>query len=340
MDNVPRSTSHRRPLRRLLAIVAAVLVELSLLVGGALAALWLEGTDTPPTAARGSGHDALWLGHAWVDSRRTQSDVDALVVRLYGTGVRDLFVHTGPFENDGTLDPARRPTARWFVGAVHAALPGVRVQAWLGAHPGEIDLGRADTREAVVASVGQVLGDGFDGVHLDFEPLEDGDQSLLDLLHATHLLTRQRNAVLSVSATRGEPWPGVAAVVTAIPGRLPMWSGDYLRRVSREVDQVAVMSYDSGMPSSPTYAGYVRTSTRIALEAVPPEVDLLIGVPAYHEATTYHRAGETMAAALRGVRLAIGDRTSPPHFGVAIYVDFTITEDDWATYGRDWLGLA
>jgi hypothetical protein len=331
------SYTRRRGLRRLFFFAGTIFAQVIFLLGGLLVALWLEGQDQPFSDGRSTGHDAEWLGHAWVDGRKSQSDVDALAVRLYGTGIRDLFVHAGPFENDGTLDPARRPEARWFLRAVHSALPGVRVQAWLGAHPGEIDLGRIETREALVASAGQVLDDGFDGVHLDFEPVEDGDASLLDVLRTTHLLTRQRHVLLSVSATRGEPWRGVAAVVTALPGKLPMWSGGYLRRVAAEVDQVAVMSYDSAVPTEQAYAGYVRTSTRVALEAVPPEVDLLIGVPAYHENTTYHGPGETMSAALHGVRLALGDRPPPPHFGVAIYVDFTITADDWASYERGWL---
>jgi spore germination protein YaaH len=273
-----------------------------------------------------------------VDGRKGQSDVDTLVARLRRTGIRDLFVHAGPFENDGTLDARRRPTARWFVGAIHTALPGVRVQAWLGAHPvpGQIDLESEKTRAALVASVDQVLDDGFDGVHYDFEPVEDGDTDLLELLHATHALTGQRRGLLSISASRGEPVAGLGAVVTALPGKLPLWSGAYLHKVALEVDQVAVMSYDSAMPAERLYAGYVRTSTRIALAAVPAHVALLIGVPAYHEKTTYHRPGETMAAALLGVRQALADREPPQHFGVAIYVDFTVTAQDWSSYERDW----
>jgi hypothetical protein len=333
-------TGRTRKLLRRFAISSAVVVGvLALLIGESLVALWFEGRGTPGPAARGMGHDALWLGHAWVDGRKSQSDVDDLAARLHTTGIRDLFVHAGPFENDGTLDPARRPKARWFVQAIHTALPGLRVQAWLGAHPvpGQIDLGSNGTRNALLASVGQVVNDGFDGVHYDFEPVESSDENLLELLHATHALTRQRQVLLSISAARGEPWAGTAAAVTAIPGRLPMWSGAYLRRVSLEVDQVAVMSYDSGMFTEPLYAGYVRASTRIALHAVPAHVDLLIGVPAYHERTTYHRPAETMTAALLGVRLALADHGPPQHFGVAIYVDFTVTADDWAGYERAWL---
>jgi hypothetical protein len=330
-------TGRRRLLRATLIAVAAVVGVLAHLIALSVAALWHEGGGTPSAIARSTGHDAEWLGHAWVDGRKTQSDVDALVARLRDTGVRDLLVHTGPFENDGTLDAGRRPAAARFVGAVHQALPGVRVQAWLGAHPGEISVDRLATRAALVRSVGQVLDDGFDGVHYDFEPVEDGDADLIDLLRTTHALTQQRHALLSISAARGEPWAGAGAAVTAIPGRLPMWSGAYLHRVALEVDQVALMAYDSAMPTSRLFAGYVRSSTRIALEAAPDGVALLIGVPAYHEKTTYHRPAETLSAGLLGVRLALADRTPRDEFGVAIYVDFTVTADDWSSYERDWL---
>src|SRR5262249_6678217 len=108
-------------------------------------------------------------------------------------------------------------------------------------------------------------------------------------------------------------------VVATLPGRLAVWSPGYLHQLAQKVDQVAFMRYDTALPPSATYAGYVRRATKLALGAVPGGVGLLIGVPAYHEDNLRHHDGtETMAAALRGVRLALG--THPPHrdFGVAV----------------------
>src|SRR6185369_11639815 len=190
--------------------------------------------------AVGTSHDAEWLGHAWVDGRKTPADVDALAARLRDTGIRDLFVHAGPFRDDGTLDPTLRPRARWFVDAMHAALPGVRVQAWLGAHPtpAEMHLGDPSVRSAVVASIGSALDDGFDGVHLDFEPLADGREDLIAVLRAAHAETRARGRILSVSAVHTEPVPGVTSFFDALPGVHASWSEGYLHRVAVEVDQV------------------------------------------------------------------------------------------------------
>jgi hypothetical protein len=327
-------------------VVAGGLVVLAVVVLSALggwAALTSDALGTPAAAACGTGSDAEWLGHAWVDGRRGQRDVDALAARLRGTGIRDLFVHAGPFRNDGTLDPALRPKARWVVGALQRALPGVRVQAWLGAHPvpGQLDLGSAATRRALLASEEQVLADGFDGVHLDFEPVVSGDPDLLAVLAASHRLTARRHAVLSVSASRPEPAPGIGAAIALLPGRFAWWSGPYLHQVAVRVDQVAVMAYDTALWPAATYTGYVRDATLTALRAVPSGEPLLVGVPAYDDDTMdHHRDAETTAAALRGVRLALGGQSPGRSVGVALYVDFTITAGDWATFRRDWVAPA
>jgi hypothetical protein len=47
-----------------------------------------------------------------------------------------------------------------------------------------------------------------------------------------------------------------------------------------------------------------------------------------------------MPAALRGVRLALGAHPRRGEFGVAVCVDFTATEADWASYHRDWADAA
>lgn len=325
---------------KVIAVVVACTVWVATVIWLVLA---VEFTGSLSGQARSTGNDAEWLGHAWVDGRKGQSDVDLLAEQLRDTGIRDLFVHTGPFRDDGTLDATMRPQARWLTEALHKALPGIRVQAWLGAHPvpEELHLDSTQTRAAILVAVGQILDEGFDGIHYDFEPVDEGDELLLTMLRETRELTRRRGSILSVSAIHTEPWGGAAAIVTALPGRRALWSGDYLRRVSQEVDQVAVMAYDTGLPTQATYGGYMRRITEIALAVVPPEVTLFIGLPAYHDKHLFRRDGaETVAAALRGIRLALGDQPTARPFGVALYVDFAATEQDWASYRGSWSAAA
>jgi hypothetical protein len=339
---VARLARRRRVHRVLLGLGQAVGCLVLLLAVG-FVALQVEGTGTPAPAAHGTGHDAEWLGHAWVDGRRGQADVDRLAAQLRGTGIHDLFVHSGPFNNDGTLDSALRPKARWLVDALHAALPGVRVQAWLGAHPvaGQLDLHSSTTRAHILAAATQVLDDGFDGIHYDFEPVVDGDPGLLAILRETHPVTRARGVLLSLSASLIEPAPGIATMASWWVYPLAVWSPGYLHELAGNVDQVALMAYDTWMITQTTYAGYVRRATELALGAVPDHVDLFIGVPAYPDDTNAHHPDvEVMAAALRGVRLALGGRPPRRVIGVSVYVDFTATAADWTVYHSGWADLA
>lgn len=336
---VARRVAIRQVVRRGLLTVAALGTVVVLLLAAGWAGLVAASRGTPSPAARSTGQDALWLGHAWVDGRKTQADVEALAAHLRGTGVRHLYVHTGPLADDGTLDPGLHPRARWAVTSLHAALPGVRVQAWLGdvVGPGRMDLSSPATRERVVASAQQVLAQGFDGIHYDFEPVTDEDPGLLRMLDETRTLTRDRRVLLSVAASELEPVRGAAWLVGALPIPAGVWSAEYLGEVARRVDQVALMAYDSAMPTARSYIGWVRRQAETALGVVPAHVHLLIGAPAYHEETFTHRPSvETVAASLRGTRLALGQKPPRRPFGVALYVDFTATSQDWESYRAGW----
>jgi hypothetical protein len=333
--------------RRTLLSVTALLTAAVTFVGAIGVALFVEGSGSPSPAARSTGHDALWLGHAWVgwpasDDRAGKTDADfaALVALVRSSGIKDLFVHDGPFDMDGTLDPARSPGAARFVAAVHRELPGVRVQAWLGQDVGRSQLRLNDpaTRGRIVAGVAAALDLGFDGVHFDFEPVADGDEGFVSVLTASHAVISARHALLSVSVPQVEPvggwrWPG-----DLLAGHPKWWSQGYLRRVAGQCDQVAVMAYDTALPTAWAYRGYVARQTQVTLHAVPPGVGLLIGVPAFHTHDPGHwDFAETMRAALAGVRLGLGAHPGGREFGVALYVDFAATSDDWAAYRTDWL---
>ena len=199
--------------RRTLASVLALCTLLATLVGVTGAALFIEGAGTPSSVARSTGDDALWLGHGWVGGQpgsvapaKTDADFQALAALVRSSGIKDLFVHDGPFDMDGSLNPARSPKAEWFVDAVHRELPGVRVQAWLGQVVGgnALHLGDSATRARVVAGVSVALDRGFDGVHFDFEPVPDGDTGFLEVLSATHTVTVSHHALLSASVPQVE----------------------------------------------------------------------------------------------------------------------------------------
>ncbi|MFF7145965.1 glycosyl hydrolase family 18 protein [Streptomyces nodosus] len=323
-----------------LALVLALLLPLL----AAETALRVNYSGDPVDGARTRGRDAIWLGHAWVDGRKTDADVAALAEQLGGTGIRDLYVHAGPLEHDGTLPAPAYRNARRLIPAVHRALPGVRVQAWLGdvlatESPDGLRLERARTRAVVVASTRQILAAGFDGVHFDLEPLHSGDRNYLALLDDLRALTRAHHVLLSVAAHQIDPLPAFHSLWGTLVGHPKWWSQAYFGQVARRVDQIAVMSYDTMQPLQSLYGGYVAQQTSLALEATPPTTDLLMGLPFFHENRFGHRASaETVPAAARGVRLGLS-RTDADRarFGVALYVDFAATEADWTAYRTGWV---
>ncbi|WP_441247068.1 hypothetical protein [Kitasatospora sp. McL0602] len=318
------------------------LVLLLLPVASAAAALRLQYAGEPSAQARTRGRDAVWLGHAWVDGRKGEADFAALTRLLAGTGVRDLYVHTGPLEHDGSLRASRYPQAPAFLAQARQALPGVRVQAWLGdlVAPEEegLHLEEPAVRDQIAGSAAQVLAVGFSGVHFDLEPVRSGSAGFLALLDRTHAVTARAGAPLSVAAPQIDPLPGLHRAGIALAGHGKWWSQAYFAEAARRVEQIAVMSYDTGMPLESLYGGYVAQQTTLALEATPPAVDLLMGLPAYWEDTFSHRgSAETVPAAVRGARLSLGRHAPGRHtFGLALYADFSAAPGDWTAFRDGW----
>ncbi|GAB2817023.1 glycoside hydrolase family 18 protein [Streptomyces chlorus] len=334
----------RRGKRRLTwaAFAVMLVVLVPLLTAGTVLRVNFTGDPADGTYTR--GRDAIWLGHAWVDGRKKDADITALARQLDGTGIRDLYVHSGPLEHDGSLPKSAYPRARWLIESVHREIPGVRVQAWLGdilapEHPEALHLERAESRAAVLRSTREILDTGYDGVHFDLEPLHSGDGDYLTLLDALHEETSSRDAPLSVAAHQIDPLPGFHSFWGAVTGHPKWWSQEFFGQVARRVDQIAVMSYDTMQPLEGTYGGYVAQQTALALEATPPGTDLLMGLPFFKENRFGHWAhAETVPAAVRGVRLGLSRADADrPDFGVALYVDFAATEADWAAYRKDWV---
>ncbi|MFF5211888.1 hypothetical protein [Streptosporangium sp. NPDC000396] len=308
-----------------------------ILPGVAAATLTLQFTGTPAPWAKTTGHDALWLGHAWVDGRKSAADVRNLAARLRKTGIRDVYVHSGPFDSDGSLPATKHSNAGNFLKWWRAELPKVRVSAWLGQKvDGFLDLDDPASRQRVLDGVRDIMALGFDGVHYNFEPLGDGDTAFLDLLTRTRQLVG--DGLLSTSTPQIEPFPLTRPIVRTAISHDKYWSPDYFRQVAALTDQVAIMTYDSYLPSELLYGGYVVRQGTLALELVPEEKTVLIGAPAYHDhGISWGDAAESVATAAEGARLALTAHGKPrERFGLALYVDFAATAEDWKEYDQFW----
>ncbi|MFI6498421.1 hypothetical protein [Nonomuraea typhae] len=325
----------RTVIRRGLRLLALAVVVMVALVGVVAAAFRVQFTGEAADWAKSTGNDALWMGHMWVDGRKTEKDVKALAERLRRTGIKDIYVHSGPFTRDGTLDLTVIPTAKSFVAWAHKHLPGVRVSAWLGQKvDGFLDLSSPATRANILGSVKTVMGMGYDGVHYNFEPISSGDTAFLDLLDRTRPLT----PLLSTSTPQIEPYPLMRPAARIFLDHDKYWASEYFADVARRTDQVAVMAYDSGMPLTSLYGGHSVRQATLALDLVPQDKTVLLGAPAYHDhGIPWGDQAESVADAATAARLALTSRGPRERFGLAVYVDFAATEQDWREYTEGWL---
>jgi hypothetical protein len=337
----PRKVSPWRAVRRAAVVLGALVVVAAVIVGTPFGYLVAHGSGQPPARIAATGGDGLWIGHMWVDGREGEANVAELAATARADGIKDIFVHDGPLNDDGTLPLQLDQKAAWLVATLHKLAPGVRVQAWLGQEigtgSGVLNLADKATQARMVGSAKYALDvQGFDGVHFDMEPVPSGNWGYVQLLEQVHSVTARQHKYLSISADQIEPAAGMMALGDMIAGHAHFWSAGYLHQIAGLVNEVALMDYDTWIPTSPAYAGYTRMETQIALRAMPAGVHLLIGLPAYPPNPPTHDSGETVPAAITGVRLALGSGT-PANVGVALYVDFAATPGDWAAYEDDWV---
>ncbi len=96
-----------------------------------------------------------------------------------------------------------------------------------------------------------LIDEGFDGIHLNVEPVDDGNVDFLALLRALRTAVGA-GRVLSLV---GDP----ARAVRACRSRPNfVWSPEYYARVAALADQIVIMAYDTALPTPGLYRRYVR----------------------------------------------------------------------------------
>ncbi|WP_119072154.1 glycosyl hydrolase family 18 protein [Aggregatilinea lenta] len=326
-------------MNRLRAFLIAAIAGIAL----ARSCVFRPATDYPGIAFN-RDTNAVWLGVEWVNEPRAPGDVADLVEDLRRHRIRTVFVYTSYMRADGTFNTTYDHAAG-FVHAVHALDHTLDVLAWIGLpldvprSSGTVDLGDGTTRQRVVALCTELIAEaGFDGVHLDPEPVPGGDDTVLALLEDVRQ-SLPPDAMLSIATRRiwpvfpDVPWPGVGA---------GFWRSDYYRQIAAHVDQIALMTYDSALPVAWMYRQWTRYQVITLSRALENStVEILIGIPTSEEATRTHRPqAETMESGLRGTIDGLNDEAARPEriAGVAIYPYWETDVDEWRVYDRLWLG--
>lgn len=344
----------KRGVRRWLRVALVALLVVTALVGAGGGYTYHQLTATVSDYAGprfNQGQNAVWLEHTWAGAYHTSADYDALAAQLRREQIRYVFAHVGPLNSQGKIDFNLALWAPDLAHALHSRLPGVKVLAWIGqleaasgAPPDQVvNLANSDVRYAIAATAaGFVTQDGFDGVHYDIEPILNNNPHYLDLLIETRAAL-PTGAIISISAQKWAPDAHIASLLYHSGRAGQWWTSYYLAAVASHVDQMAVMTYDSGMPTAGAYQVFVQQETKHVLAVVsaakrPPQV--LIGVPTYSgDSPWFHSSAENMRSGLAGVTAGLNSVRDPqPFAGVAIYRLGVTSDSDWAIYDHDWLG--
>ena len=297
---------------------------LAALVAVALAASWPW--LLRPTEGLDRGHNALWISHGWMgdaawfaENGRDPAayELDDLTDRIARLNVDRVYPHLCPTDNAGHVpgvDPER-------IARLRAALPDTQILPWIGGvHSTHVFLADPSWRATFVAEAAALVHDhDLDGVHVNIEPLADGDPHFLLLLD--ELRAALPDHQLSVAAYPPHVLPSQALEVH--------WTKAYFAEVADRVDEVAVMTYDSGMVVPGAFALVVARWAQ-HVRAATGTTEVLFGVPTYdEERMTWHwPSGEHLTSGLAGLWLV---DHGPSYAGIAIYANWELDDDevDW-----------
>ena len=337
-----RTKAKKRPQKRILSRRTDLLWRL-----GALAVLWLivfgkgcvfRPKSTYPGTHFNRGSNAAWLGVEWVNQPHQADEILTLTMDLAERQITTIYVYTSYYKPEGVFDPTYA-YAEDFVATLKSFAPDLIVQAWVGLPLDTMNLNSRAVRRDVVDFCATLVQDtGFDGLHVDPEPVEDGDASVLALLDDLREAL-DPEAVLSIAGRR--IWPIFPSIRWPFVGQWS-WRTSYYQKVARRVDEVAVMVYDSALPTSGLYRQWTKFQV-IALSRalVYSDVRLFIGIPTSEETSSTHKPGaENMRSGLRGTVDGLNDWATWADVvtGVAIYPYWETDAREWQVYQSLWLG--
>jgi hypothetical protein len=328
---------------------AGLLVRLTALVGvlGAVVLLYLAYAPAGDANPHPFNHDrnAVWLEHRWLERPQPEAEMTALFERLHARGIAYVYPHAIPFDGRGNLPPHDREQMRAFLAAARRVSPEMKVLPWVGGlrvgwkrqRPGTVQLADLTQRQRIVAEVRGLVDEGFDGIHLNVEPVNDGNVEFLALLRALRTAVGP-GRVFSLAAIRPAPFGLRRAPNFA-------WSPDYYARVASAVDQLVIMAYDTALPTPSFYRRYVKWASRSvagALDESGSSARVLMGIPTYEPFGFMHRAGvETPDNALPGIVAGLRGLGAGGTFeGVALYAEWTTDGREWSVYERLWRNRA
>jgi hypothetical protein len=291
---------------------------LAFLVALSAALLWASVPATGPESAPAGMTNGMYVRRNFIEGELPGFELNRLMNICLDVGARDLYFHHTPAAPDGSLQPLDIESTVRTVKHLRETLPGVRLLLWIGGRTDKgIDLDDAVFRRKFTRNAVRQLEEcGFDGLHLNFEPLPSGDEGFLALLDEMRPAMPE-GKTLSVAAIAPPTWFRT--------GRRLCWSWDYYREVATRTDQLMVMSYDTAIPFPRLYQAALEAWVRgLERELNGTDCEVLMGVPCYGEPGWFHHPwAENREVAEAALFSAIGDGRGVVK-GVAYYAEWTM----------------
>lgn len=293
------------------------------------------------------GQNAIWLDHQWVDTVHPEETLKTLGETLLSHDIRYIYVHTGPFESDGTLSKNRYFRARMLLKTLHGHFPSLKWYAWLGQLRSKVDLNNEQVRTNMVEAAQTLIQTiGFDGIHYNIEPSGAEDTGFMALLKQT----REALPDTPISLATDEWQPKWLSEWVSDYFEVPIvsyWSTEDFKAVVPYIDQIVVMGYDTSLSSEEWYRWFLEQQvihlTKIAAKGARQAdegIEVLIGIPAYEKGQegAFDPAVENIENGLLGILQGLTNwRSRPEAFtGVAIYPYWEMEEEEWEVYEELW----
>lgn len=292
--------------------------------------------------------NALWLGTEWTYEQRTDEEIAALVQNLRDRKIGTVYAWVSYLQFDGTWRAQDQfENVKSFAERFKAAYPESLLVGWVSLPTTQADrvtkrINDVGLQEEVANFSKRVVDEfGFEGVFLNAEPVWDGDQDFLALLRAVRATIGLETPL---SAAIPPDWSPSNSNIPLPPLIEPgtEWAKSYKQSVALLVDHMAVMAYQSGLSTPADYAQWVAYQVRAFAQAVAElniETGLLIGIPTFDAEPPGHDPFvENINSAVQGIRLGLQQAGDAARFveGVAVYADWTTTDDEWSEYQQFW----
>lgn len=282
--------------------------------------------------------NAIWIKHSWVTSYNPHS-IKELVKSLTVHDVKYVFVHVGPIEEDGGISEDRYYRAKDFLNYASKLNPDLVWMAWMGQIRSKIDLDNPAIRQNIILKASEMIEIGFNGVHIDIEPVGEDDLAFIKLLEQLHQ-NFSSEKVISVALEELLPRP----ILMFLPFSAKNSKAFFLN-VAKYSDQIVIMTYDTKIQNPWFYSWFVEQQV-IFLTQILEENELLFGIPTYSYDTPedrklhphFYPEAENMKTGLSGIISGLRNiRSNPLSFtGVAIYANWETDTQEWEIYDKLW----